>query len=303
MILIPKPLGVNYGEGAFSCTFETYIVCGEGAEAFPARLLKECIGKWTGLHPTVVRGKARKGDIVLGLDAGLKEQEYVLAIEADGIRVLGGDGAGLLYGVQTLCQMVEQRGALLPVVTVKDFPRIFRRGYYLDQTRGRVLKLEELKRMADRLCRFKINEFQLYVEHTYLFRDLSEMWRDTTPLTAEEIMELDDYCAERHIDLVPSLASFGHLYMLLSTKIHEDLCELSDASSRPFSFFDRMRHHTVNVSDEGAFSLVKKCWRNIWYFFAQTDSICVRTRLLIWGRGSRPNWRRKKEYTGYMRTI
>lgn len=257
MILIPKPRKITYGEGSFECSFGTYIVCGAGVEPFPAGRLKECIRQWAGLRLSVVRGKARGGDIALELDGDLKEQEYRLEVKTEGIRVLGGDGAGLLYGVQTLCQMVEQQGALLPAVTVCDFPEIPRRGYYLDQTRGRVLKLEELKRVADRLCRYKINEFQLYVEHTYLFRDLSEMWRDTTPLTGEEIMELDDYCAERHIDLVPSLASFGHLYTLLSTKSHEDLCELPDASSEPFSLWDRMRHHTVNVADDRTLPFIK----------------------------------------------
>ena len=69
------------------------------------------------------------------------------------------------------------------------------------------------------MSRYKLNQLQLYVEHTYLFRDFSEMWRDQTPLTAEEIRELDSYCRERHIELVPSLASFGHLCTLLSTNI------------------------------------------------------------------------------------
>lgn len=258
MIMIPKPQEIFYGEGSFECTYGTYIVCEAGTETFPARLLADCIKQWTGLRLPVVRGKARKGDIVLETDTGLKEQEYRLTAAEDGIRVSGGDGAGLLYGAQTLCQIVEQCGAAVPAVTARDFPEIARRGYYLDQTRGRVLKLEELKRVADRLCRYKMNEFQLYVEHTYLFRDLSEMWRDTTPLTAEEIMELDDYCAERHIDLVPSLASFGHLYTLLSTKSYEDLCELEDSASQPFSFNDRMRHHTVNVADDRTLPLIKK---------------------------------------------
>lgn len=258
MILIPKPREIHYEEGVFTCTFGTYIVCGEGTEVLPGRLLRSCIEQWTGLRLAAVRGKARRGDIALGLDTGLKVQEYSLTAGPDGIRIMGGDGAGLLYGVQTLCQIVEQQGALIPAVTIRDFPQIPRRGYYLDQTRGRILKLEELKRIVDRLCRYKQNEFQLYVEHTYLFRDLSEMWRDTTPLTAEEILELDDYCAERHIDLVPSLASFGHLYMLLSTRSHEDLCELPDASSQPFSFLDRMCHHTVNVSDDRTLPFIKK---------------------------------------------
>lgn len=47
MILIPKPREISYGEGFFMCTFGTYIVCGEGTEAFPARLLGNCI---TGPH-------------------------------------------------------------------------------------------------------------------------------------------------------------------------------------------------------------------------------------------------------------
>lgn len=258
MILIPKPQEIIYREDCFECAFGTYIVCEEGVELLPARQLQDCIRQWAGLELPVTRGRFRRGDISLALEDGLKEQEYRLELQAEGIRVLGGDGEGLLYGVQTLCQMVEQKGALIPGVTVRDYPETARRGYYLDQTRGRVLKLEELKHIADRLCRYKINEFQLYVEHTYLFRDLSEMWRDTTPLTAEEILELDDYCFERHIELVPSLASFGHLYMLLSTKSHDELCELADASAQPFSFWDRMRHHTVNVSDDRTLPFIKK---------------------------------------------
>lgn len=250
MILIPEPQEIGYEEGYFECGFQTNIVCGAGTEPFPAGLLKNCMKQWAGMELPVIRGEAREGDISLSLDPTLQEQEYRLEIRERGIRVCGGDGAGLLYGVQTLCQLTEQQGALLQNMTLRDYPARKRRGYYLDQTRGRVLRLEELKRVADRLCRYKINEFQLYVEHTYLFRDLSEMWRDTTPLTAEEFMELDAYCAERQIELVPSLASFGHLYTLLSTKTWEELCELPEAASQPFSLWDRMNHHTINVADD-----------------------------------------------------
>lgn len=94
MILIPKPREISCGEGMFTCTFGTYIVCEEGAEALPAKLLKDCMGQWAGLQLTVVRGKARGGDIALGLDEGLKAQEYSLAAGPDGIRVMGGDVAG-----------------------------------------------------------------------------------------------------------------------------------------------------------------------------------------------------------------
>ena len=150
------------------------------------------------------------------------------------------------------------------------------RGYYFDQTRGRVLKLEELKKIADRMCRYKLNQLQLYVEHTYLFRDFSEMWRDQTPLTAEEILELDSYCRERHIELVPSLASFGHLCTLLSTKTYGDLCEMEDSWKEPFSFWNRMRYHTINVSDERSLPLIKKMIAEYMQLFSSNKfNICA----------------------------
>lgn len=130
------------------------------------------------------------------------------------------------------------------------------RGYYFDCSRGRVPKLSYLKQVADRLCRYKINEWQLYIEHTYLFENLSEAWRDDTPLTAQEILELDDYCAARHIELVPSLSTFGHMYKILSTKTCCDLCELPDSEKIPFSYTYAGAHHTLNVSHPDALGFV-----------------------------------------------
>ena len=70
-------------------------------------------------------------------------------------QISGGDGAGVLYGVETFCQIVQQCGGILPCVQIQDAPDMPNRGYYFDQTRGRVLKLEELKKIADRMCRYK----------------------------------------------------------------------------------------------------------------------------------------------------
>ena len=91
---------------------------------------------------------------------------YNIKITPDGLTVSGGDGAAVLYGVQTVCQTVMQCGGVLACAEVHDAPDILHRGYFLDETRGRVLSLPYLKEIADRLSRYKINEFQLYIEHT-----------------------------------------------------------------------------------------------------------------------------------------
>lgn len=258
--IIPKPKSKKVYEGSFALAYDSRIVIAPELGTHgtvSAGSLKDCIQKWTGFCPGILKGKAAKGDVCLLLSVELTGEAYRLWIGEDGIVCEGGSGAGVFYAVQTLCQIIEQCRGVLPYLEITDAPDMEHRGYYLDQTRGRVLTLDALKETVDRLCRYKINEFQLYVEHTYLFRGLSELWRDETPLAAEEIMELDEYCKARHIELIPSLASFGHLYTLLSTKSYEELCELPDAAAQPFSFWDRMRHHTVNVTDARVLPLIK----------------------------------------------
>lgn len=264
MYILPKPQEIIKKQGCFYMSFDSRIVLDfkikEGGMVC-ARLLSDCIRKQTGYDLAIVKGKPGKKDIYFSIGdnpvCGHKEQAYKLNIDEKSIVIKGSDEAGLLYGVQSLCQIIEQCGLSLSCMEIQDYPHILHRGYYFDQTRGRVLTLEALKKLADKLCRYKINELQLYVEHTYLFTGLSEMWRDETPLMADEIMELDRYCRERSIELIPSLSSFGHLYTLLSTKSYGDMCELENSWQQPFSFLDRMRHHTVNVADERVLPLIK----------------------------------------------
>ena len=261
MYLLPKPKTIKEQDGQMLLCHSTHIVMTKEVaetEMHAAKRLQEAIRQETGLILPFSVGEVREGDLSLGIAKTLPEQTYEITIDEKGGQISGGDGAGVLYGVETFCQIVQQCGGILPCVQIQDAPDMPNRGYYFDQTRGRVLKLEELKKIADRMCRYKLNQLQLYVEHTYLFRDFSEMWRDQTPLTAEEIRELDSYCRERHIELVPSLASFGHLCTLLSTKTYGDLCEMEDSWKEPFSFWNRMRYHTINVSDERSLPLIKK---------------------------------------------
>lgn len=260
MIILPRPGKLEEREGFYEVGFKSRIVIGEtlcdNAMTY-AGLLQTCLEKSTGMHCAVVRGQSGPGDILLSRSAALKEQEYHLTVEKDGIRIVGGDGAAVLYGVQTLRQMLEQYGCVIPCVRIEDAPDMPVRGYFFDQTRGRVLTLKSLKRLVDHISRYKINQLQLYVEHTYLFRDLTEMWRDETPLTAQDILELDAYCRGLHVELVPSMASFGHLYTLLSTRSYGDLCERSHPWTEPFSFSGRMDHHTLNPTDARALALIK----------------------------------------------
>lgn len=259
MDFLPMPHSVRYGQGVFALRYNARIVL-EGTQPSAllyAQMLRDDIRRFTGLEPAILRGEARPGDIRLTVDGALAPSVYRLSVAEGGARVRAGGDESLLHGVQTLSQWVRRHGARLPALDIEDFPDLPHRGYYLDCSRGRVPTLDTLKQYADLLCRYKINEWQLYIEHTYLFQNLSEAWRDDTPLTAADILELDAYCHARHIELVPSLSSFGHMYRILSTKTCCRLCELPDSEKTPFSYSYAGAHHTLNVSHPDAMAFIK----------------------------------------------
>ena len=106
------------------------------------------------------------------------------------------------------------------------------RGYLLDVSRDKVPTLATLKRIVDLLERFGYNQFQLYTEHAFAYAKHRSVWKDASPITAEEIRELDAYCSLKGIELVPNQNSFGHLERWLSLPEYNHLAELPHGGAR-----------------------------------------------------------------------
>jgi hypothetical protein len=118
--------------------------------------------------------------------------------------------------------------------------------------------LDNLLALAETCARYKLNQFQLYIEHTYAFRNHPEVWKGADPLTSDEIRALDARCAELHIDLVPSFSTFGHFYPWIHRKFPH-LNELErDVSGDPFTWWDRMMHYTLDCSDPRSLELIRE---------------------------------------------
>lgn len=100
------------------------------------------------------------------------------------------------------------------------------RAYMLDVSRDKVPTMATLKLLADLLARFNYNQLQLYVEHTFAYAAHRKVWEKASPLTAEEVRELDAYCAMRGIELVPNQNSFGHMERWLTHAEYNHLAEL-----------------------------------------------------------------------------
>lgn len=261
MHILPVPDLVEQQDESYLLSYNAYIVLAPECTKRTYRqacMLQRAIQDHIGLKLHLTIGEARPGDIHIFYNNKNKNPEaYEYHRTKDGISIIGTE-ASILYGIQTFIMVLEQAGACLPVMKIKDSPKMPVRGFLYDITRGRVPKLDDLKRLADQMMRYKLNQMQLNVEHTYLFRDFSEVWRDDTPITPEEILELDVYCYDRGIELVPAIATCGHLYKVLRTKQYRELCELENPDEKRFTARERQLHHTMDISNENSFKLVKK---------------------------------------------
>jgi hypothetical protein len=168
----------------------------------------------------------RQVDCVLARAPKGSAEAYRLVVDAEGVQLDYATLAGLRAGLATLCQLIQQYGRRLPGLRILDWPDFARRGVMLDISRGRVPTLQTLKQLASDLAGFKINELQLYVEHTFAYRRYREVWREWGALTRAEVRELDAHCRSLGIDLVPNQNSFGHLRYFLQHKKLQKLAEV-----------------------------------------------------------------------------
>ena len=266
MYILPVPQKTENQEGEFRLDYQTQIcTCVPTMTEMLYQAiedLKQEIFLQTGMRPQRTSGLVKENCIYIcrttELQNGTDPESYLLEAGRHAIVIKSPAEQGLLYGIQTLRQIIRQSGCVIACTKIEDYPEIANRGFFHDVTRGRIPKLETLKKLADKMCFYKLNQLQLYVEHTFMFQAESEVWRDDTPLQAADIIELDHYCKVRGIDLVPSIASFGHLYKVLRTKTFDSLCECPEPEDTQFSFIDRMNHHTLNAADPKALQYAKE---------------------------------------------
>lgn len=189
---------------------------------------------------------------------------YVIEVTPAEIKLRHATPAALQYACLTLADYVEYHGVPLPCVRIADASDFKRRAIYLDCSRGKVPTLDTLKAIADRLARWRINELQLYIENVFTFAAHPEIGNGFDPFTPQEIEELQSWCAERHIRLVGSLASFGHLETVLALPAYRHLAELPGAHGWPGGT-------TLCPTDPGSLALMQELYAEFVPLFDAVD--------------------------------
>lgn len=261
-VLLPQPQKLSYHPGEHLLTGNKLIAISDPEYLFSAQRLRAALQKIGLYWEIVVVNTALSADQVgvylMQFDYGgkfAKTPWYELSIVPSHIVITGDERPeAVWYGVCTLIQLIEQFGRRLPCLNIEDYPDFQRRGVMLDISRDKVPTMDSLYALIDMLAGWKINEIQLYTEHTFAYRAHPVVWENASPLTAEEIMQLDQFCRARYIDLVPNQNSFGHMHRWLMHDKYRPLAEVPEGlhwasllTPRPF---------TISPAVAGSISLI-----------------------------------------------
>ena len=306
MYLIPLPSQITAQEGVFLIDHDTSIVLDEAQDDHDletTKLLQQEIKKVIAMTlpiKKVLRSATALAEncICFQYDPmGGKEEAYHLTVKPHKITITACSNRGFLYGTATLIQLCRLSRGGIDCVDIADKPSYPNRGYMLDVSRGRVPTMDSLKALVDRLALYKINQLQLYMENCLRLDGFEEIWSQTDPFSPEEILELDAYCHTRGIELVPCIATFGHLYDLLRSVGFGKYREMDDISpGETFTWYNRMRYHIINVSDPESLTLIKGILDQYMPLFrSQKINICCDETFDL-GKGKSASMAQKMDY-------
>lgn len=165
--------------------------------------------------------------VVEGHDRSLPPQGYALSVGEERAVLRHADEAGLRYGRRTVAGLRDDEGRL-PTVELSDHPDFPVRGFMLDVSRDRVPTRATLDRLVGVLGACRYNHLQLYVEHTFAYRDHRVVWADASPLDAEDMRWLAARCRDEGIELAANQNCFGHFGRWLAHEAYRDRAECPD---------------------------------------------------------------------------
>lgn len=145
-------------------------------------------------------------------------EAYRLTVTRKSITIEAVTSQGLWNGRQTLRQLAQ--AGRIPCCRIVDWPSFRVRGWMMDVGRT-YISLEELRREVDIFSQFKANVFHLHLTEHEAWRLESRKYPQLNApetmlrqpgkyYTLDEMRELDAFCRERGVMLVPEIDMPGH---------------------------------------------------------------------------------------------
>lgn len=275
--LVPRPNYVKKSQGTFSFNQKTPIYLNH-KDTKARTFLKEYLAShkdYLNILPIPTTGvpKDQKNIILLEESSGaeLPPEGYKLSITPGRILV-SGKGAGLLYGLNTLLQLLpdekQATHAAIACMEIEDQPRFGYRGLMLDVSRH-FYSVDNLKKLIDLMAFYKLNTFHWHLVDDQGWRIEIKKYPKLTSIgafrkdlflsfnrdlmdgetyggfyTQEQIKDVVSYAAQRFITIVPEIEMPGHSFAALRS-YPEFKVKVPEDSKDPNAY-----HYLYNPSPE-----------------------------------------------------
>lgn len=243
--IVPKPTLAEKGVGQFVIDQRTSIVAKESDAQKVAAIFNYFLKKQYGFTLKINNAAAGSAIVLNTSSAKLPNESYQLKVTNKGVNIQG-SRAGVFYGVQSLLQLIQQKGSQLvvPVVNINDEPNFAYRGLMLDVGRH-FFDANEIKKILDVMASLKLNTLHWHLTDDQGWRleikkypklTAISAWRDSTIIgqyydfkpfvydgkksggfyTQEQAREVVKYAAERNIEVIPEIEMPGHSTAVLA---------------------------------------------------------------------------------------
>ena len=158
------------------------------------------------------------------IDKSLKKNDhYKLSVNDKRLEIKGATTAAVFYGLMTLDQLMAgdvcaTKQQAISAIEIDDCPRFGYRALMLDPARN-FLPVNDIKFYIDQMVKYKYNALQLHLSDDQGW----SIWIETYPklagdrfYTKKDIQELEEYAAQRHVQLIPEIDVPGHTVSLLA---------------------------------------------------------------------------------------
>ena len=290
--IIPKPKSIVYKGDNFILKPDTKIFYSKSLYK-EAQLLADKISIWTGLNLELIEGISASNNIItLILESKASHAEsYELDANNLKVSIKASNKTGIFNGTQSLLQLINNYAPYtVEGVLINDTPKYVWRGLMLDAARH-FQQIEEVKSFIDLMAHYKFNKFHWHLTDDQGWRieiksmpKLTELgayrvpregiwWYRDGPkedelatyggfYTQDEIKEIVEYAADRHIEIIPEIDVPGHSLALLTA--YPELGSTSGPFKvNPGSQFFNVIENTVDPSNPKTYEYLDKIFKEV----------------------------------------
>jgi hexosaminidase len=288
--VIPRPAKLVPMKGSFELDNKTCVQYTDDKLKELSEYIRGSVHSLTGIDMEK-ESSAKVVKLVIQPERKGNPEGYQLNVTPTKITITSAAPHGIFYGVQTLLQLIPINGLnKIPCVSIQDEPRFGWRGLMLDVSRH-FFTVAEIKKMLDQMALYKFNLLHLHLSDDQGWRleikSLPELtttgawrvprtglwWERDAPreeeaatyggfYTHEDIKDILEYAAARHIKVLPEIDVPGHSLAAIAAYPHLSSTKLR-YKVNPGSKFYTIDDNSLCPGQEATFDFLEKVFTEV----------------------------------------